>query len=83
MSIRTTVALDEDVLLRLREESRARSIPFRTLLNEAVRSGLLAMRAKPRSKPFKVDPVNLGSFPGLDYDRIGALLDFAEGDLRR
>ena len=83
MSIRTTVTLDDDVIARLKEESRARSVPFRTLLNEAVRSGLQAMKAKPKSKPFKVNPVNLGSFPGLDYDRIGALLDFAEGDMRR
>ena len=83
MSIRTTVTLDDDLLARLKEESQARGVPFRTLLNDAVRSGLLAMKAKPKSKPFKVNPLNLGSFPDLDYDKIGALLDIVEGDMRR
>ena len=83
MSIRTTVTLDDDVLARLKEESLARGVAFRTLLNDAVRSGLIAMKAKPKVKPFKVEPLKMGVFPGLDYDKIGALLDYAEGEWRR
>ena len=80
MSIRTTVTLDDDVLERLKEESRSRGVPFRALLNEAVRSGLLAMKSKGNSRPFKIEPISMGAFHELNYDRIGALLGYAEGE---
>lgn len=47
MSIRTTVTLDEDVLERVKQESRARGASFRDTLNELVRTGLLYARNKP------------------------------------
>ena len=77
------MTLDEDVLARLKEESQARGVPFRTLLNEAVRSGLLGMKAKPKSKPFKVVPFKMGTFPGMNYDNIGLLIESVEGDAWR
>jgi hypothetical protein len=80
MSIRTTVTLDDDVVERLKEESRSRGVPFRALLNEAVRSGLLAMKSRVSSRPFKIKPINLGASQGLNYDGLGALLGVAEGE---
>ena len=52
MSIRTTVTLDDDVLERLKEESRARSVPFRQALNDILRIGLVAAHTKPDRKSF-------------------------------
>ena len=83
MSIRTTVSLDDDVVARLKEECTSLGIPFKKLLNQAVRAGLLAMKGPKQSKPYKVVPVNLGIRPGINYDDIGALLDLAEGETWR
>ena len=79
MSIRTTVTLDDDVVARLKEESRARSIPFRELLNTAVRSGLAAMQAKAAAAPFVIEPISMGWNPGLNYDDIASLIEYGEG----
>ncbi len=83
MSIRTTVTLDDDVLERLKEESRARSMPFRQALNDILRIGLVAAHTKPDRKSFGVEPIDLGFRPGLDYDDIEALLEFGEGPHHR
>ncbi len=83
MGIRTTVTLDDDVVARLREESRARGVSFRKLLNDAIRSGLQGLRApKPRRK-FKMDSFKMGVVPGLDYNNVHALIDLAEGEQHR
>ncbi|HEY3783360.1 MAG TPA: hypothetical protein VGL56_19945 [Fimbriimonadaceae bacterium] len=80
MSIRTTLTLDEDIAAKLKEESRARGIPFRKLLNDALRRGLQSMKSSTTRKPFKIDAVDLGAMPGLNYDNIGALIEHAEGE---
>ena len=80
MSIRTTVTLDDDVAARLKEESMVRAVPFGKLLNEAVRSGLLAMNAKPPRRKYVIDPLDLGCYPGIDYNNIGGLIELAEGE---
>jgi len=74
MSIRTTVTLDEDVLVRTKDFSRKRGIAFKEALNELVRLGLLEqakpMPKKPFIKPFSV---GLNLPPGLNYNHIDEL----------
>lgn len=82
MSIRTTVTLDEDVVRRLKQESRRRGIPFRQTINAVLRSGLQVEHDKPRT-PFRVEPFHLGTYPGMNYDNIHELLDLVEGEDRR
>ncbi len=79
MSIRTTVTLDDDVIARLKEESKARAVSFKDLLNEAVRSGLVAMKSRKTAEPFKVRAFHMGTLPGLNYDDIGSLIERADG----
>jgi hypothetical protein len=82
MSIRTTVALDEDVLIRVKEVSRTRGVSFREALNELLRTALI--EKPPRSaEPFKVEPIDLGYRPELNYDSTEALLEYGEGPLHR
>ena len=83
MSIRTTVTLDEDVLARLKRESRSRGIPFRQALNDLLRSALLAAEKKPRKSAFRVKPTHMGHRPGLHYDDVESLLAYAEGEDHR
>ena len=80
MSIRTTVTLDEDVLERVKAESRNRGASFRDTLNDLLRLALVTQAAAPPREPFKIRGYHMGPLrPGLNYDSIEALLEYAEG----
>jgi hypothetical protein len=83
MSIRTTVALDEDVHDRLKRESRRRGVSFGKAVNEVLRSGLLAEKSPPSGQKFRVKARSMGGIPGLNYDNIEELLELAEGPYHR
>lgn len=83
MGIRTTITLDEDVLERVKQESRHRGTSFKDTLNELLRVGLLQQEAKPRRRKFKVEPFDMGLRPGLNYDSTEALLEYGEGERHR
>ncbi|MCU0244936.1 MAG: hypothetical protein MUC42_00080 [Bryobacter sp.] len=83
MSIRTTVTLDEDVLERVRAESRARGASFRDTLNELLRVALVLQAPDPRRQAYKVRAKPVGLRPGLSYDNIEALLSYGEGEDHR
>jgi hypothetical protein len=83
MSIRTTVTLDDDVVFRLKQESKAKSVPFRTLINDVIRRGLAASRNPAQRERFVIEPFNMGSLPGIDYNDIGGLLELGEGESHR
>ena len=83
MSIRTTVTLDEDVLVRTKDFSRKRGIPFKEALNELVRIGLLEQAKPMPKKSFKIRPLSVGLRPEFNYDNIGELLEELEGPLHR
>ena len=76
--MRTTLTLDEDVAAKLKAETRKSGKPFKAVVNETLRAGLLSPEAKPR-KPFKVKPANLGLRPGLSYDNVWKLIEEIEG----
>ncbi|MBZ5723986.1 MAG: ribbon-helix-helix domain-containing protein [Acidobacteriia bacterium] len=83
MSIRTTVTLDEDIVERLKRESKTRGLSFRETLNETLRAALDNARGRPRRSGFKVRPSHMGQRPGLPYDDVAALLEYAEGPEHR
>jgi hypothetical protein len=83
MSIRTTVTLDDDVLERVKQESKVRGLSFRETLNELLRQSFLLKSARPKAKPFKVQPRHMGLRRGLPYDSTSALLEYAEGERHR
>ena len=78
--MRTTVTLDDDVALRLQAESRRTGKPFKTVINEHLRTALAQRRIFKVAPPFRVAAEDLGGpLPGRTYDDIGALLESAEG----
>ena len=84
MSIRTTVSLEGDVLDRVKEESRARGESFRDTLNNLLRFALSAGKNTQSKAPFEIRPFHdMGEIPGLNYDKISDLLDYAEGEDRK
>ena len=82
--MRTTLTLDDDVEAKLRAEARRSGRPFREVVNEAIRRGLMSRRRTSASVPFKVIARDLGNLkPGYSLDNIGDLLEQAEGPLHR
>jgi hypothetical protein len=79
MSTRTTVTLEDDVLERVRDESRRRGKSFRETLNELLRTALVAPNLAAQRRHFKIKPSPVGLRPGLSYDNIEALIEYGEG----
>jgi hypothetical protein len=75
--------LDDDVAAKLKAAARKSGRPFREVVNEALRRGLLADRAGPRER-FTIRPRSLGGLrPGVRPDNIAELLAQVEGPQSR
>ena len=72
MSLKMTVALDDNVLIRVTEVSRARGISFREAVNELLRTALIEKPMR-SAEPFRVEPTDMGYRPELNYDCTEAL----------
>ena len=76
--MRTTLTLDDDVAAKLKAAARKTGRPFRDVVNDALRRGLLSERPA-RRVPFRVKARSLGGLrPGLRLDNIGELLERVE-----
>ena len=74
MSVRTTVTLDDDVLDRVRCESRSRNTSFRATLNSLLRTALNL--GNPQGlRMLKIKPVRMGHGPALNYNDVGRMLE--------
>lgn len=84
MSIRTTVTLDDDVIARVKDESRSRGASFRDTLNDLLRTALLNLDGAARlRRTLEIRPFHMGFRPGLNHDSIGELLEYGEGPEHR
>jgi hypothetical protein len=83
--MRTTLTLDDDVAAKLKAESRRAGRPFREIVNETLRRGLMSRRvAAQQGQPYKLRVRDLGNLkPGLSLDRIAELLEQVEGPFHR
>ncbi|MGV3721301.1 MAG: antitoxin [Actinomycetota bacterium] len=81
--MRTTVTLDPDVLAMLRDEMKRSDRPFKQVLNQAVRRGLLAEDAAGSIEPFRTEPHSFGFKPGIDLDKLNQLVDELDADAFR
>lgn len=77
--MRTTLALDEDVLEKARTVAGALRIPFKTVVNEALRRGLSEVE-KPAKRPYRMVPRAMGLKKGCNLDNIQELLAQIEGE---
>lgn len=69
--MRTTVTLDPDVEALLRKAVRERGVPFKQVLNAAIRDGLASARRKP-AKRFKQPTFDMGR-PFVDLTKASSL----------
>ncbi len=72
------MTLDEDVAARLKAEVRKTGKPFKAIVNETLRDGLVRPRPGKKLPPFRVKARPMGLRPGLNYDCIGALLEYLD-----
>jgi hypothetical protein len=79
--MRTTVTLDSDVELLLRDAMRERGISFKQALNQAARDGLVRAR-QPRAKRFVQKTHSFGAGSELNLDKALALADALEDEER-
>jgi len=64
--MRTTLRIDDELMLELKERSRREKMSLAKLTNLLIRRGLAASRAATRSRPYREKPVPMGEpFVGL------------------
>lgn len=56
-------------------------LPFKTLVNRALRLGLKELMAPPSPRPYRTQPTPMGLREGLSYDNIAELLAVTEGEM--
>lgn len=82
--MRTTLTLDDDVAARLKAAVRKRRLPFKVLVNEALRSGLEAMeRPAAAREPFTTTGFDLGPSLVGSLDNVEEVLSRVEGEGHR
>lgn len=78
--MRTTLTLDPDVAAKAKKAGQRLGMPFKEIVNSALRIGLDEVLKPKAAKPFKTKPLPMGLRPGFSYDNIGELLAQAEGE---
>ena len=81
--MRTTLVIDDDVLDQARALASKKRLPFRTVVNEALRAGLSIAEAPARQKKYRTTPRPMGLRPGRNLDNIQDLLAQIEGESSR
>ena len=72
------MTLENDVARSLREEAARTGLPLKSVVNEALRAGLAARKARP-ARRYRLKPVSLGGvLPGIDLDKALALAEALE-----
>ena len=78
--MRTTLSINDDVLERARCVAAKLHIPFKTVINEALRVGLNQVEKPFQSQCYKTKPHALGLRSGRNLDNIRELLAQIEGE---
>ena len=76
--MRTTLTLDDDLAGMLKARAQQLGIPFKEIVNRALRTGLGAETKPPRRVVPKTIPHSFGFRPGIDLDKLNQLADELE-----
>jgi hypothetical protein len=80
--MRTTIAIDDEIMEKLREIAFRRHISLRRVIDETLRLGLgPTSKDRVRRRPFRVVPFRSEFRPGVDPERLNQLAD--ELEIRR
>ncbi len=79
--MRTTLTLDDDIAIALKETACRTSRSFKVAVNETLRAGLATLKATPKPKRYRIKPASLGGvLPGIDLDKALQLADSLEDE---
>ena len=81
--MRTTLAIDDDVLDKARAIAAKLHTPFRRVVNEALRAGLQVVKDPPPTQAYRTRPHKMGVKAGRNLDNIQELLAQIEGEDHR
>ena len=73
--MRTTLTIEPDVAQEIRQRMADKKLTLKRVVNDALRAGLSKTGKKEKIPRFVVKPWPLGLMPGIDYDKLGQLLD--------
>ena len=79
--MRTTLTLDDNLLITLKKKAAEKNIPFKTLVNQILQRGLedLETASEPEQK-YRTPVRSLGLKSGYDLDKIGQIADEMEDE---
>jgi hypothetical protein len=80
--MRATLILDDDVAALLREEVERSGLPFKQVVNQAIRLGLRGTTTGDR-EPYRTRPYPFHFKTGIDLDRLNQLVDELEVEALR
>lgn len=76
--MRTTLTIDDQLSVELREAANRSGKPFKQIVNEALRKGLNALEHPP-GRPYRIKSSSLGKVrPGINLDKALGLADGLE-----
>jgi hypothetical protein len=78
--MRTTITIDDDVLERARAVAAKLRTPFKTVVNEALRTGLDHVEQPANRRRYKTKSHAMGLRSGRNLDNIQELLAQIEGE---
>ena len=81
--MRTTLAIDDDVLDKARAIAAKLHTPFRRVVNEALRAGLQVVKDPPPSQAYRTRPHKMEVKAGRNLDNVQELLAQIEGEDHR
>jgi hypothetical protein len=78
--MRTTLTIDDDLIRKLRENAHEKGVPFKEIVNQALKVGLVHLDKPKRIKPYKCKTFSLGYPPSADLDHALNLADRLESE---
>jgi len=78
--MRTTLTLDKDVASRLEQAAKRRRLPFKTIVNDALRAGLSAIDKPAPTAVFQTVGFDLGPSLVGSLDDVHGVLARVEGE---
>ena len=78
--MRTTLSLDDDVIDRARAVAEKLGVPFRAVVNRALRLGLDEVQKPAVRRPYRTTPHDMGLREGFSLDNVQELVARVEGE---
>ena len=71
--MRTTLTIEDDLAHALRERARLHNLPFKRVVNDALRRGISPAASHEPAPRFKVNPIHSGFVTGVDPLKLNQL----------